>query len=874
MDRISLDGIWKLKQEKGDISLSAEVPGTIFESLIKQGAIEDPFYGLNEHEVSWIYESNWTYTRKFEVSKEFVEHKNIKIRFNGLDTISKISLNGILLDSTENMFRRYEFDIKPYLNMHLNELKVIFYSPTNTARELMEKHGSKLVSDQTALPGVAYLRKAQYSFGWDWGPKLPDIGIWKSIELIGYDDIILDSYYITQEFDYDMPNEIQNNSSKNSDIKINSVKLGVFIEMQTTLDDISSDKYQIRVKIIDPDGNIILLKKKPLVSPKVYFEFEIENPKLWWTHDLGDPNLYELEISLFGENLNQIIKNQFGIRDLQLIRTPDEWGETFYFLLNHIPLFAKGANWIPIDSFIPRGKKKGLYETNLLNAKRANMNMVRVWGGGIYEDDTFYESCDKMGILIWQDFPFACHIYPIHQDFKENVEIEAMQNIKRLRNHPSLALWCGNNEIEQLWRFLVLTIENFNEEKEEQYKEGYIKIFEEMFPNLIEKLDPQHPYWPSSASNGFAGEKIGLINSNLPHKGDSHFWSVWHGGKAFSSYRKFNSRFMAEFGFESFPSLKTLKEISPPEQFDFYSPIMENHQKNLAGNKLIMRYMKRRFSIPDAFDNQVMLSQIMQAEAMEYGVEHWRRQRNDFHCMGSLYWQLNDCWPVASWSSLDYFNRWKALHYFARRFYAPLFPSVEESKKKVSFWVSNDYRVEKNIIYRWKILNSNGYVVFKGCYETSIPPCCSLKLGTLDSDSLKQINENLQKYVIFYALEDVGEKLDKTTDENLKGFRLFKDPKNFPLKDPELTFFIQNEEAKLGILDDINLEIYSKNIALYVFIASDLIDFIASDNFFALEPGQRKKITLNHINLVEKKKNFSRKDILNSIRIKSLYHLI
>jgi beta-mannosidase len=450
MEKISLDGEWILKNSQRDIEISAEIPGSVFETLIKNNIIEDPFYGLNEDKVSWVYNSNWEYYIDFDIPANFLNYSNIILRFYGLDTLAIISLNDKIIGSAENMFLYYDFNVNSILKSTSNILKVVFKSPTINAEEEIKKLGINLNTGETAIQGVPYLRKAQYSFGWDWGPKLPDIGIWKSVELIGFDNLKISSIYPIQRFEYFVdPLKIEDLN----DITINGVKsvnLLLKIEINSEISDISSLNYRLKVDLKAPDG-ILFNREIPLDSINLSVEFQIEYPYLWWTNGLGTPNLYEITIQVFGNELIDSYTKRIGIRDLRLIRNHDEWGESFYFLLNGVPIFAKGANWIPIDSFISRGKKKELYRKNLMNAKNANMNMIRVWGGGIYEDDEFYDLCDELGILIWQDFPFACAIYPYNSSFIENVKNEVVQNIKRLRTHASLALWCGNNEIEWLW---------------------------------------------------------------------------------------------------------------------------------------------------------------------------------------------------------------------------------------------------------------------------------------------------------------------------------------------------------------------------------------------------------------------------------------
>jgi beta-mannosidase len=863
VEKISLNGIWNLKNEPKSINIETEVPGSVFEVLIKNKLIEDPFYGENEHKVSWVYDSDWIFETQFDVTPDFLEHSKIILRFYGIDTISEVYLNNKLLGSTKNMFLTYDFEVKSKLKAVYNKLKIKIKSPTIEALEEIKKHGLKLITGLEALPGVPYLRKAQYSFGWDWGPKLPDISIYP-VELIGYNEVKINSLYIVQTFKYNKnPLKIAN-LEEISTLHVDSVNLRLNFEFDAELEDLEVLIYNIKVSLKAPDGNTFS-KIVTLKSKNQYTELNIDNPQLWWTHDLGEPNLYELSVFLEKDNIIDTLNQKIGIRDIRLIRNSDKWGETFYFLLNGVPIFAKGANWIPIDSFILRGKKLGLYEKILNQAKRANMNMIRIWGGGIYETDHFYKLCDEMGLLVWQDFPFACAIYPKYEEFTEEIKKEAIQNIKRLRHHPSLAIWCGNNEIEQLWKLLLLISNIDDSDTIRELKEYYIIIFEKILPELITKYDSNRSYWPSSPSNGGFSSQMKYIDPNSPDKGDSHFWKVWHGGAPFSEYRKFNSRFMSEYGFESFPSIKTIKTFCPPEEFDFYSSIMNNHQKNSAGNKKIMRYMRRRFTIPKKFEQQVILSQITQAEAIEYGVEHWRRNRNYFHCMGSLYWQLNDCWPVASWSSLDYFLRWKALHYYTKRFYQPIFPSVEEGTDEIEFWITNDLTTQSELQLDWKILNSEGILLKNGTYDTTVSACYSLKVGTVNVRDINNEKKKMQNHIIFYKLKD---KL-KGNKIIYHGFRFFDSPKHFKISDPNFSFTYDGNTN-----NSVSITINSKKIALYVFIDSDEFDFIASDNFFSMEPNETRVIVLKEFKPLDSNTEFTDQKVKDSIRIGSLYDLL
>jgi len=865
----SLDKDWLLINKGKSIEIPVEVPGTVFEALYDKKIIEDPFYGLNEHEVSWVYESEWEYRTIFDLNPAFLKHNKILLRFHGLDTISEIILNGEKLGVTNNMFVRYDFEIRSILRRNKNKLIIKFQSPTLKAREEIEKRGVNLNTGEDAIPGVPYLRKAQYSFGWDWGPKLPDIGIWQPVELIGYDDLKIDSIYINQKLHYNKSVDRITNLEQITDLGVMSTDFSIIVNLESDLPINELQQYSVKIELKAPDGKAFT-SETFITSLITKVEFNLEYPYLWWTHDLGVPNLYDLAVEVFKNEVIDSFKQKVGIREIRLIQNSDEWGESFFFRLNGIPIFAKGANWIPIDSFIPRGKKKGLYESNLYNAKEANMNLLRVWGGGIYEDNIFYDLCDKLGILVWQDFPFACAFYPYDEEFTEDIKREATQNIKRLRNHPSLALWCGNNEIEWLWKYVLMRSEITNRDIIKEFIIGYLKIFENLLPQLLKEYDPNHQYWPSSPSNGFVGKNFGETNSNLPNTGDSHFWDVWHRNKPFKAYREFNSRFMSEFGYESLPSIKTIEDFCPKEQFDFFSPIMENHQKNLAGNRKILKYMKKRFKIPQEFENQVILSQITQAEAIEYGVEHWRRNRNDYHCMGALYWQLNDCWPVASWSSLDYYNRWKALHYYAKRFYSPIFANVKEDAQSVEFWVTNDLHTPQNLHLEWKIFKSDGNVEKNGSYELEILPCCSKRLGIVDISDLNRNDKNLSNYVIFFVLKYQNFE----GEQEFHGFRLFSAPKEFQLKDPNIHW-----ELSEYYCEDINekeyeLKISANQVALYVHVDSKKFDFIASDNYFSLEPGESRTIKLKNLGLVYSSEPAYKTVKKEDFSVKSLYNLL
>ncbi|NHI92477.1 MAG: glycoside hydrolase family 2 protein [Candidatus Lokiarchaeota archaeon] len=869
MKKIKLIDNWKLRHEshyqgKKNIELDVKIPTTVFEALINNEIIEDPFYGENENQISWVYESNWAYETNFILSDEILNYEFILIKFYGLDTLTEIYLNDQKIGETKNAFRSYELDIKPYIKKEKNRLKILFLNPIDHVNKQIKLHQywrwQKLLALKLynfAIPGMEYLRKPMYAWGWDWGPKLPDIGIWKPVEIIAFNSLKIDSIHVLQDFFYNIDPLKASYTKEFQDLQVDKVDIQVNVELDI-IDKIKGN-HEIYLLLKTPDGKEIVKKNK--ISEKlVTLTFSVNKPKLWWINELGTPHLHELEVLLKKED--EIIDARMlkiGIRDIKLIRIPDKWGETFYFMLNGVPVFIKGANWIPIDSFIPRGKKSGLYIQNITAARDANMNCLRVWGGGIYEDDEFYDICDELGILVWQDFPFACSIYPFFDEkFLEDVEEEIIENIKRLRNRASLLLWCGNNECEWLLALNLLFF-HFRIKSRKKWEKVNINFFERILPKIVNEYDSQHAYWPSSPSNGgrLSNNGGGFIKSNDKKTGDTHYWSVWHLGKPFSAYRKFNTRFISEYGLQSFPSLKTISTFCPEEQYYFHSHIIKNHQKDRSSNKKIMSYMKKRFLIPDQFEKQVILSQIMQAEAIEYGVEHWRRSRNDFRCMGSLYWQLNDCWPVISWSSLDYNGRWKALHYLARKFYSPFFASVIESKNSVIMCITNDLKQPQTAIFKWIIQDVDGKIFFDGEETVTVPPCTSLEIKSINVKKINKSRVKFRKKIVFFYLYD--------EDRNLlqRGFRLFERPKFFPLKDPRLEYHVKK-------INDENYEltILAKEIALFVYIESDRFEFNASDNYFSLNKGEKCQINL------KPEDEQVRKEFAFSIRVNSLFDLL
>ncbi len=830
---IALRGNWRLVHPERKIDVPANVPGSVFEELINHGIIPDPFYGMHENEMSWIYEAEWEYYVEFDLPFELSEDEDLSLTFQGIDTFATVYFNDEKIGIAKNMHREYDFPImsRELVRKRGNRLRICFQSAVNVARDQWEKEGAKQWSSVDTLPGVYFLRKAQYSFGWDWGPKLPDIGLWRGVYLKRLHSLRL------EDFRYQASYEYLQDIIDQANLKV-SFDIAGFDYY---------DSLSFSLSLIDPSGNRLIGKEGTIDNESMTRTLRVDHPNLWWTHDLGEQPLYRLHLQLFHEEtLHCESTLKIGLRDLQLNREKDQWGESFYFTLNGVKLFAKGANWVPPDSFIPRAIRQGKYPMLLQAARDANMNMIRVWGGGIYEEDLFYDLCDEMGLLVWQDFAFACAPLPNDPELVISIRQEAIDNIHRLRHHPSLCIWVGNNEIEEGWVHWGF---------EDHYPEGkaiYQAVFEEMLPGLVDQMDPDRPYWPSSPSSGGSFQ-----DPQSPHRGDSHYWKVWHDQYPFSSYREFPSRFMSEFGFESFPSMKTIRSFCPEDQMEMHSVIMEAHQKNPAGNQKILAYMQQRFRIPESFEQQAILSQITQAEAIEYGVEFWRRNRNDCRCMGSLYWQLNDCWPVASWSSIDYFGRWKALHYLAKRFYAPLFLSAQEETDKISLWITNDYPHRRKTQVRYGLYHADGRCLLADGLDIEAPSLASKKVWETGYDRLST-DDSPQELILFFEAYEGNRIISKNA-------RLLGVPKGFPLKDPGVSWELaQTDDSGFQFL----ITIEAQEIALYVWIDTEQIDFVASDNFFPMKKGERREIEI-HTN-----ESVCKERLQKEIRLSSLFHLV
>ncbi len=656
--KIPVHTAWQFRELGKDAWHSAIVPGSVHTDLLNNKLIDDPFYRDNEQKLQWIGKTDWEYQTTFDVAPETLARDNIDLVFEGLDTYANVFLNDESLLSADNMFRTWRADCKRLLRPGANTLRIRFRSPINEVLPLMARLNYQLpAGNDQGEKTSPHTRKAPYQFGWDWGPRFVTSGIWRPVSLEAWD------------------------KARVEDLHILSKRVTAAVASLTAEVEVVANRNASATVVIDNlTGKTVAGKRVVTLAPgsnRIALDFVIARPALWWPNGLGAQPLYSFKVRLLvsGKLIDEAT-TRTGLRSVELRQEPDGSGKSFTFVINGVPVFAKGGNWIPADSF-PTRISTAKYRQLLQSVRDANMNMLRVWGGGIYERNDFYELCDEMGILVWQDFMFGCSLYPGDQAFLDNVRQEARDNVKRLRNHPSIVIWVGNNEIESAWFHW-----GWKDQLPAQLWDDYLKIFYGVLPEVCAALDPSRPYWPSSPSSKLEDDP------ESQRMGDLHYWQVWHASLPFSEYEKQSPRFMSEYGFQSFPQLETVNTYTVPADHDIQSPVMMAHQRHPRGNQLIREYMLREYPEPKDFESFLYVSQVLQAEGIKIGAEHLRRIMP--HNMGSLFWQINDCWPVASWSSIDYTGRWKALQYYARRFYSEILVSPQAENGNINVFVVSD----------------------------------------------------------------------------------------------------------------------------------------------------------------------------------------
>ncbi len=829
----SLNGIWNLQIIGKDSSLvpgegiSAKIPGSVYGALLEKELIPDPFYRDNELQVLPLMENDFCYTTDFKVTEQMLACDALLLRFEGIDTLADIYLNGEQIGCAYNMHRIWEFNLLESGSVREgdNQLKVVLHSPTKYIREENEK--TPVLGSQDAMVGFAHLRKAHCMFGWDWGPRLPDAGIFRDVTLLGIKKSRLDSVYITQihedgqvTLDFDIALELFGNKEN-----------GFF-----------DDSGRIQITVTDPDGQVLTTgdgaqgsladaAKGPesraaggavcgrgnADGEDVDYRLVVKNPKLWWPHGYGEQPLYQVKVSLLDEDGCEldVWERKIGLRTMTVNTDKDEWGNCFAHEVNGVKVFAMGADYIPEDNLLGRINKERTRRL-LEDAVLANHNCIRVWGGGYYPDDYFFDICDELGLVVWQDFMYACASYELDDAFEANITQETIENVRRIRHHACLGLWCGNNEIETQIEFWKTS---------EKQKYDYIKLYEYIIPKIVKEEDPNAFYWPSSPSSGGNFE-----NSWSEDQGDMHYWDVWHGNKPFTEYRKFHFRYLSEFGFQSFPSLKTVESFTLPEDRNIFSRVMEMHQRNRAANGKILNYLSATYLYPKDFDHLLYASQLLQADAIRYGVEHFRRYRG--RCMGTVVWQLNDIWPVASWASIDYYGRWKALHYAEKKMFAPVMISCEETgelserpfciqepapiEKSARLHVANETMEEVTGTVSWSLRRPDSSILEEGSQKVTVPALDGVWLEKMDFGAYEEREIHLT-----YSFSVDGQVVSENSC-------LFTAPKHYFFADPKLRCERKGDQII------VHADAYAKNVEI---IAEDG-DLWLSDNFFDMEAGE------------------------------------
>lgn len=794
-EQVNLGGAWRMREADSETWHSAHVPGSVYADLMADGTMPDPFWRENELDAFERMKKDYVYQRAFTVTEAQLAHAHVELVCEGLDTLAHVSLNGHEIAFADNMHITWVWDVKEQLHTGENTLEIRFDSPIRYCAKKAEEAPGWESSDAT--PGFRHLRKAHCMFGWDWGPRLPDAGIWRPIFLRTWDAARLENALMLQAHhdgvvDVTIRPEIAGESAWSAEITA-------------------------------PDGEVMIIPKTTAAEQVV----TIQNPQLWWPNGLGKQPLYRVTVRLAAGDTRTW---RIGLRTMTVSREKDEWGEEFCHVVNGMKVFAMGADYIPEDNILARVTPERTRRL-LEDCKAANFNAIRVWGGGYYPDDAFYDICDELGLLVWQDLMYACAFYDLTPDFERSIRVETHQNVARLRHHASLALICGNNEMEMFmagansalinhrtWEFVPTYPHHITD---------YVKMFEYILPAIVKETAPQTYWWPASPSSG------GNFDApNDENRGDNHYWDVWHGEKPFTEYRKFFFRYASEFGFQSFPCLKSVKQFTLPDDRNIFSRVMERHQRNQAANGKILSYLSQTFRYPNSFDDLLYASQLMQAEAIRYGVEHWRRNRG--RCMGAIIWQLNDIWPVASWASIDYYGRWKALHYAAKRFFAPVMISAEEEGELSQNPKINEYHpapLEKSFRLNvcnetlrdvtgevvWALRTPDGAIVRQNQQTLTIPAMSAKWLDKVDCADASLTGH----YVSFaFVVDDVALS---------EGTCIFCAPKHFEFVNPRLTVETRGD----------TLVVTSHAYAKQVWLESEDADLLLDDNAFDMNPGTK-----------------------------------
>lgn len=788
MKHIDLAGSWKLSKNSESKFIKANLPGDNLSALYQAGEVDDPYHGKNELDLQWLGSTKWIYSRTFTVKDSTLDELSIMLNIENIDTFATIFINEKKVGSTENAFRRYRFEVKKYLRIGENQIKIVFAPHeqilAKKAKKLPRPLPHTINKVQSMHRNLA--RKTQCHAGWDWGPCLMVSGVYGDIHLDATSISRISHVTTTQKFKGD----------------------DCIVTVTNEVEAVVTGKVPLSIELGGKSVSKMVNLKQGLnnISEKIV----IKNAERWWPNGYGKQKLYPLLVTIAEDR----IEKKLGLRELEIITNEDNKGMSLVFRVNGVDIFCKGANWIPVDA-MPERQTREVYDNLLSSAAEVHMNMIRVWGGGQYERDDFYQLCDEKGLLVWQDFMFACAPYPGDKEFFDNVKIEAEYQIKRLQNHASLAFWCGNNEC-----FVYFPQENRN-----NYLVDYDRLYERLLRNSVESIDPTHKYWPSSPSGGRDDYSDCFHDDS---RGDMHYWGVWHGGKNFDAYYDIIPRFCSEFGYQSFPSPEVIETYADKDQWNVTAPVMEHHQKNANGNSKITEMFSRYFRIPQGFDNFVYLSQVQQGIAIRTAIEYWRSLRPT--CMGTLYWQLNDNWPVCSWSSLNYGGKWKILHYMAKRFYAPLMLTVFQRKygAPVEIWGVNDLLEAQTGTMTMKVCDFTGKVLKK------------------ESRNIK-LAKNSSKQIINYKVNKLTDREDETFmivelkvgKETIRNDLFFTEYKRCNLPEAKIKTIIGEKEDKLTV----TLEASAP--AFFVTLDAKGLNGEFNDNAITLMPGEKRTLIFN-----------------------------
>ena len=806
---------WRFHQAGKENWAPATVPGCVHTDLLASKQIEDPLYRDNELKQQWIGKADWDYATTFEVTPATLQRQHLELVFKGLDTYADVTLNGQAILHTDNMFREWRAEVKPLLKAGGNRLLIHFRSPLNEVADLPKKYGYNLfaINDEQAMGYVGdkgpvlspYTRKAPYHYGWDWGPRFVGAGIWQPVQLEGWDAAKITDFHVVQR-----------------QLSAQAAQLSLVVAYDGGAT--ASGPATLVFETTGPNGQAgPRLEQAVTLQPnhhEVAADLRLDNPQRWFPAGYGGQPLYSFKARLLqgGQPVGEA-STRIGLRTLELHREKDAYGKSFEFIVNGVPIFAKGVNWIPADIFQTRVTNPR-YHKLLQAAKDCNMNMVRVWGGGIYENQYFYDTCDEMGLLVWQDFLFACSFYPGDEAFNNNVREELTYQVRRLRDHPSIAIWVGNNENEVAWQQWGVP-EKMGNHKLEVWS-NYLRLYRDLIPTVLKTEDPSRPYVSSSPSSDFedmAGSQV---------TGDMHYWDVWGGTAPISDYEKQVPRFMSEYGFQSFPELKSVQQFTVPADHDIASPVMKEHQRSAVGNPRLKEYLLRDYKEPKDFASFLYVSQVQQAQAIKLAAEHLRRSRP--RTMGSMYWQLDDCWGVASWSSIDYYGRWKALQYYAKRFYAPVLVSPHEEGENVRFYVVSDRTAATPANLQVRLLDFSGKVLYTQSAALQVEPLTSKVY--LDIPKAKLLKgQDLKKVVLSCTLQAGGTTLSTNT-------HYFALPKEIALPKAGIAATWQPVSDSTY-----QVTLKSKTLAREVNLSLAEGDGFFGDNYFDLLPGETKVLT-------------------------------